>query len=439
MKDPVVFTLQLYKHDQSFYAHAMTSRGAETGLVALTGADAEALAQWGEQLSAGHLCAREEVDNAGEEIFSRVFRGRILEIFLQACKEADLQHRWLRILISASQETGLHEVPWEILRRDGKLLSCSGTSLVRCLPLPTSTPSLASVPPARMLLSTAELTGENHLRVDGEIDAICRSVEETQGRIELTIQRNISRENLVDLFQDARRKRDPIRIWHHCGHGRVQARKFSLTLEDQGEIQDVEAASLAQLLTAEGDLKLAVLSLCFGGETLGLGTHLAGLNVPAVVGFRGAIVNPAAIRFSTSFYKDVISVPVDVAVARARGTLNVDDALDWTQPVLYARDTTLSLWGTQTRQSGPSPKRAQGTTFRNEGTRVRRNTVQIGQALGGKDSAASSSARPIAFLNKDLETEDLVQVGQVDLEGREAGTFAKRWIELLDFASGGER
>src|SRR5262249_35576106 len=149
------------------------------------------------------------------------------------CKEADLQHRWLRLLISAPQETGLHEVPWEILRRDGKLLSCSGMSVVRRLPLSASTPSLASVPPTRMLLSPAELEGQNHLRVDAEIDAICRSVEETQGRIKLIVQRNISRENLVDLFQDARRRRDPIRIWHHCGHGRVQGRKFSLTLEDQ--------------------------------------------------------------------------------------------------------------------------------------------------------------------------------------------------------------
>jgi len=440
MKEPMVFRLQLYRHDLGFYAQAMTSRGAETGLVTLTSADAEALAQWGEQLSAGRLCTREEVDDAGEEIFAKVFRGRILETFLQVCKEANLQGRWLRIMISAPQETGLHEVPWEILRRDGKLLSCSGMSIVRCLPLPTATASLASVPPARMLLSTAELEGENQLRVDAELDAICQSVKETQGRIELTVRRNIGRENLVDLFQDARRNNDPIRIWHHCGHGRVQARKFSLVLEDQGEIQDVEASGLAQLLAAEEDLKLAVLSLCFGGETLGLGTHLARLNVPAVVGFRGAVVNPAAIRFSTSFYKDVISVPVDVAVARARGTLSVDDALDWTQPVLYARDTKLSLWDAQVRQSGPRAKRKiQGTTFRNHGVRVKGKTIQIDQALGGQDAPTSSSARPTEFLNEDLETEDLVQVGQIGLGGREASTFAQRWIELLDFVSGGER
>jgi hypothetical protein len=439
MKGPVVFKLQLHKHENSFYAHATTGRGAETGLVALTGEDALALGQLGEQLSAGHLCTREEVDQAGEEIFSKVFRDRILEIFLQACEEANLQDRWLRILISAPQGTGLHEIPWEILRRDGKLLSCSMMSIVRCLPLPTPTASLASAPPIHMLLSTAELQGQNHLKLDAEVEAVCQSVAETQGRILLTIQRNISRESLVDLFQDARRSGDPIRIWHHSGHGRVQARKFSLTLEDQGEIQDVEASSLAQLLAAEGDLKLTVLSLCFGGETLGLGTHLASLNVPAVVGFRGAIVNPAAIRFSKSFYKDLASVPVDVAVARARGTLSVDDILDWTQPVLYARDIALSLWSTRVRQPEPSPKGSHGTTFRNEGIRVRENTVQIGQAFGGRESQASTSARPIEFLNKDLETEKLVQVGQIDLESRDASTFAKRWIDLLDFVSGSER
>jgi len=439
MKGPAVFKLQLYQHDHSFYAHATTSRGAETGLVVLTGADAQALGQLGEQLSAGHLCTREEVDKAGEDIFSKVFRDRILEIFLQACEEADLQDRWLRILISAPQETGLHEIPWEILRRDGKFLSCSRMSIVRCLPLPTPTASLASAPPIHMLLSTAELEGHNHLKLDAEVEAISQSVAETNGRIRLTVKRNISRESLVDLFQDARRSGDPIRIWHHSGHGRVQARKFSLTLEDKGDIQDVDASGLAQLLAAEGDLRLTVLSLCFGGETLGLGTHLASLNVPAVVGFRGAIVNPAAIRFSKSFYKDLVSVPVDVAVARARGTLSVDDALDWTQPVLYARDIALSLWSTQVRQPEPSPQGSHGTTFRNKGTRVRRNTVQIGQAFGGQDSPASSSTRPIDFFNKDLETEELVQVGQVDLASSEASTFAKRWIDLLDFVSGGER
>ena len=435
MKGPVVFKLQLYQYGHSFYANARTGRGAETELVALTGADTEALGQLGEQLSAGHLCTREEVAKAGEELFSKVFRDRILEIFLQACKEADLQDRWLRILISAPQETILHEIPWEILRRDGRFLSCSRMSIVRCLPLPTPTASLVSAPPIHMLLSTAELEGHNHLELDAEVAAIRQGVAESKGRIGLTVERHISREGLVDLFQDARRSGDPIRIWHHSGHGRVHSRKFSLTLEDRGEIQDTDAVSLAQLLTAEDDLKLTVLSLCFGGETLGLGTHLARLNVPAVVGFRGAIVNPAAIRFSTSFYKDLVGVPVDVAVARARNTLSVDDALDWTQPVLYARDTALSLWNTQARQSQPSPERSPGTTFRNEGTRVRRNTVQIGQ-VGGQESQVGTSARPIEFLNKNLETEELVQVGQLDLGSRDVSTFAKRWVDLLDFVSG---
>jgi hypothetical protein len=365
VKEPVVFRLQLRQHGESFFVSANTDRGAETELVALTPAEIRDLAQRGDQIVNEHLYDRAGIEEAGETLFSTVFRGSILEAFQQARQVADLQGRWLRILVSLPYGTILHEIPWEILRQSGRFIACSATSLVRHLPLTASTPSLACSQPAHMLFSTAEPGDCRQLKLDAEEEAIRQGVAASGGRIRLTVQRRVSLKKLTDIFNAARRSGDPIHIWHHGGHGGILSsegsRRFVLVLEKKGKSQQVDKKGLAEFLSAEGDLKLAVLSLCFSGTSPGLGVHLAHLGVPAVIGFTGSVENPAAICYARNFYEDVASFPVDLAVARARGAIGVTDDLAWAQAVLYSRASSFWLWSAPNVENSSAPLN-QGTS-----------------------------------------------------------------------------
>jgi hypothetical protein len=100
----------------------------------------------------------------------------------------------------------------------------------------------------------------------------------------------------------------------------------------------IEAAEMAQVLTALPELKLVVLSVCHSAMPGGLAHTLANLNIPAVLGYRTRVQDRIAVRFSQTLYKNLLDRPIDQAVRDARLQLfGTNRELDWAIPVLYLR------------------------------------------------------------------------------------------------------
>ncbi len=103
---------------------------------------------------------------------------------------------------------------------------------------------------------------------------------------------------------------------------------------------------------------------CGYGRSLAFSSTAAALirrEIPAVVAMQFAITDPAAIRFSQSFYQYVADRrPVDDSVMRARRELRraKKDSLEWGTPVLYLRALEGRIFDdTTSPPAQPSPSR----------------------------------------------------------------------------------
>src|SRR5581483_4812005 len=172
---------------------------------------------------------------------------------------------------------------------------------VRNFRLPKSEVDLAVEPQLRVLLTMAVSGGgEPADPIFGQqVEEVRAALAAAGARVKIEVagggspERPLTRQRLEGLFKRARDRRLPYHVWHHIGHGTLPrrdtgGREFCFLLETAGgRIDPVPAAHLSHSLAGPGDLKLAVLCLCFSGSTVGLSTELARLNVPAVLGFCG--------------------------------------------------------------------------------------------------------------------------------------------------------
>jgi hypothetical protein len=144
-------------------------------------------------------------------------------------------------------------------------------------------------------------------------------------------------------------------IFHYIGHGECDATgRVTIRLNRVGSDSQrlVDALTFAQLISSAG-IRLAVLNCCKGASpstnrTLsGLGAHLARTaGIPAVVAMRYETLEPAAIRFSDSFYRTLLSDAhfgrVDIAVQAARRSLSFNTeecgSRSYINPIVYVRN-----------------------------------------------------------------------------------------------------
>ncbi len=158
---------------------------------------------------------------------------------------------------------------------------------------------------------------------------------------------------LVAQLQGARSANQPISVLHVLCHGTAIGQTFGLALDDDsgtGSLVCVDAGRLRQVLAPFSDmLRLVVLSACDGGNTGPVGSQLGSIaqtlhraGIAQVIASRYPLTVAGAIRFTDTFYVDLLATPSssEQAFLTARTALAQDASqLDWASVQLYARSS----------------------------------------------------------------------------------------------------
>lgn len=158
---------------------------------------------------------------------------------------------------------------------------------------------------------------------------------------------------LVAQLQTARSANQPISVLHVLCHGTAIGQTFGLALDDDsgtGSLVCVDAGRLRQVLAPFSDmLRLVVLSACDGGNTGPVGSQLGSIaqtlhrsGIAQVIASRYPLTVAGAIRFTDTFYADLLATPSssEQAFLIARTALAQDASqLDWASVQLYARSS----------------------------------------------------------------------------------------------------
>ena len=281
--------------------------------------------------------------SVGRNLYQAIIQNEIHELFERASAVAESQSVGLRLLLKFSQSPELDEVPWELLHDGQEFLTINPeTPVVRYLEQAKKVDSLEVKPPIRILFTTACPQGEVPLDLATEERYMRLALDQLGEKIDLVVERNISIRQLRHALMRAQnRESRPFHIWHHCGHGGILNGKFVLTLEEYGKRALADVPQLSTLVKACPDLRVVTLNVCHGASAVGLAPALATLNIPAVIGFRGSVLDQSALTFAEAFYAAIFYAPLDVALGQARMALAVQNnqTLDWSLPLLFLRTT----------------------------------------------------------------------------------------------------
>lgn len=284
----------------------------------------------------------------GQALYQQVFSGEVGDLFLRARELAAKERSGLRVLIKSWQDPEIHDLPWELLH-DGRrfLAQSTETPVVRSLEQRSPLREFRIEPPLRLLLTTACPEECSPLDVQGEERRLRQALSALGGNALLVTEHQVSLERLRFLLFRARSQGRPFQVWHHAGHGRLEDNEFSLALTNlNGSVQWSGIMDLTTIFSQCEELRLAVLNTCRSATASGLATSLAGLNLPAVVGFRQPILDSSALVFAEALYHNLIATTLERAVSRARLELRDTgySAEDWSYPLLFARTTAAGPW-----------------------------------------------------------------------------------------------
>ncbi len=284
----------------------------------------------------------------GQALYRQIFSGEVGELFSRARELAGKERSGLRILIKSWHDPEIHDLPWELLH-DGRrfLAQSTETPVVRLLEQRRPLREFRIEPPIRLLLTTACPPECSPLSLQEEEERLRAALMPIREQVVLVPEHQISLERLRFLLFRARSQGRPFHVWHHAGHGALEAGGFSLALTNsKGSVQWASVADLTPVFTPCEEIRLAVLNVCRGASVSGLATALADLNVPAVIGFRQPILDISALVFAEALYQGLVETTLERAVSRAR--LELRDvgfsAEDWSHPLLFARTTAAGPW-----------------------------------------------------------------------------------------------
>jgi hypothetical protein len=433
------FALNIIPMGSEYLIHAACLVAGESHVQSLSRADIIEFSLIGQQLASSCIDVPAALYTIGRRLFQKVFSEERLELFMRAQAVAYEQRSSLRVLIKYTHAPELHEIPWELLH-DGQryLVTNPTTPVVRYLEQQRPLESLAIEPPLRVLFSTASPKGEAPLDVVAEEQSLRVAVAGFGGAFDLVIEHALSFDRLQQVLLREQRRGRPIHIWHHFGHGSLRERDgaiaFNLVLDDAGDRHRVTVAQISTLIQACPSLRAVVLSVCHGGVADGLAPSLASLNVPAVIGFRGALPIESSRIFARTFYGALLHTPLDVALGQARLALATaaSRTADWALPLLFLRTThPMLLPKAEPAPVPPQVSAGGGPIIRFGGTIRSEQTVRIGQVNIGDRPPALQSDMTIAFEPTALETKSLLEIGGLSISAEEA---ASRFSDLRRLA-----
>jgi hypothetical protein len=426
---PLVLEIDFFAVAGGFVVSAEGDRQANAE-DALTSEEVLGLTAFGDRFRGGHVEDELEAVKIGRFIFDRVFRNGIEKLFQEARATARERGLPLRIALRFPANSEILEVPWELLHDGLRFLALDPwTPVVRNFRLRESEIDLAVESPLRVLLTTAGSGGgEPAGPIFGrQVEEVRAALAAAGGRVQIEVaeggspERPLTRQRLEGLFKRARHRRLPYHVWHHIGHGTLLREtgglEFCFLLETaDGRIDPVPAARLSHSLAGPGDLKLAVLSLCFSGSTMGLSTELARLNVPAVLGFCGAVVRPAALEFARALYQGIHMRALDDSVTEGRHAMaDRRWPLEWALPVLFCRSRgRLELLKGSAVPSGAAavPEPAHTRVSFGGGPIIAKKVTQIG-TVGAPGNGPENRRLDVTFSPSRIAAGEVLQIAEI--------------------------
>lgn len=418
--------------------------------LALSAEDVLTLAASGEQLYRGHLQEEKAGVEIGRVLFEKIFREGVRDLFAKASESARKQGTPLRIVLRFPPASEIQEIPWELLHDGQRFLALdSQTPVVRHIRMQDFEGDLGVEPPLRVLVTAADPAGvdgpaaeeRRRLQIQEEADAIQSALAKAGKSVRVDValggtpNRHLTSPRLQNLFQRARALGRPYHVWHHAGHGRLRSgpdsHEFFLILEtESGNPDPVPAEQVSQWVAGGHDLKLAVINLCFSGSSVGLSTLLARLNVPAVIGFRAAVADPAAKRFAESLYGTLPGMPLDQSLTWARHTMAERKwPLEWALPVLFSRSRGRLDLLVESREKTKS-HRTPATRVSFGGDTIRANQyIRIGVAKGGGGYEPGHDVE-VNFNPATVEVDKLLDVGSLSISESSLEEFQQRFRSL---------
>ncbi len=315
------------------------------------------------------ICSRPDLQDVGSQLWNALRPPGIREAFEALERQADEAHP-LFVWLDIPPEAEVEHLPWEALH-DEMTSSFLGTDLRYCLmrPPPRGCPPALKPPreewPLRVLVVIPEGSGLQVQYEWNNLRSLARSlgdalhVEVVEGRV--------TPDRLLQELKAA-----PWDVLHYIGHGDVSEEGIAIRLNQESSEQGdfwMDAATFASLVQGQ-HLRLALLNCCLGASpsvsrTLsGLGPHLMRTaRVPAIIAMRYEISDTVSIRFSDSFYRELLTGrepgQVAIAVQQARRALRVNASGDTVRgfitPMLYLSPGCEQLFEVRPVPAGRAP------------------------------------------------------------------------------------
>jgi hypothetical protein len=288
---------------------------------------------------------RDDLHKLGAMLWQAVFSSPDIERRYVACQAESATEKGIRFKLNI-ESPDLMQLPWEYLYDpDSQTFPALSprTPITRYTnPRQQDPPPLSFEPPLRILLVSAEPSGQPQLDVDAERTQIVQAMEtlQTTGKVQIEILQHATVRSLQAML------RRPFHVLHYIGHGAYDQETGNgmLVLEDEeGDAHAVSAAQL-QYLLRDTTVRLTVLNACMtarGAAGRSIAGELMRAGLSATLAMQFAISETSATIFAGEFYRTLADGwPVDAAVAEGRKAVMFAtdlNAMDWGIPTLFMR------------------------------------------------------------------------------------------------------
>jgi hypothetical protein len=334
----------------------------------------------------------------GSDLFETLLQGDVRRLYDEARSR---QHRERLELVLTSMIPWIAEKPWEFGydRSRRSFLATEDVHFVRnVLTAIPSEPVTRVAGPLRILVAAAQPLGSGQLSADAEIALIRRGFETlvAAGAVQIEVLPRATPGQLHGTVSSG-----AFQVVHFIGHGVYDEtrREGCLVFEDDagGEILLGERKT-REILVGRG-LNLVFLNACESGRggradfNKGTAQSLVAHGLPAVVANQYSVLDVSATSFARHFYWALSQGDsLGQAAREARIAVNYavqGELIDWAVPVLFARDSRLTLCA-RAGSRAPYPTAAAAVGSR-RGTgaagRVRVAVLDVDAALPGLERA----------------------------------------------------
>lgn len=336
------YSIHVFKEVGDYRVLCECALSGESDQSTLSAAEITHFGEVGKKITAGTV-GNDALIFEGQGLFEAILKGNLRRHFSEARAVARANAQSLRIVVKFDHITEMHEIPWEILH--------DGESYIAILPqspvvryIRQSRPIAVDAPPGklRILFTTASPNDLAPLDLRTEEDYLRDNLRSLGDRVHVEVMHDISFRNIHFRLTRAQATEQPFHIWHHAGHGVVDANGTFLLALVANEKADLHAVNgFSSIIQACPSLRMALLNVCYAGGAHGLGAEFASLNLPYVYGYRSPVLDRHALDFAYQFYALLPDVTIEASVGVARSAVYSDQRNQgrpsWAQPVLYAR------------------------------------------------------------------------------------------------------